>query len=206
MTLLKYLITNEYFSKDFISILVKNQYVFSVMILIYSFKNFNLLILTFEQIRLFNKDIENKNNNTYDNNNDNNSNINNKKRQEKVVKLQKIKEMKMKRKLMKKMKKMKKKMYLNMKSVYHLCELFKYEPSEERCRGLEFFDFHFKYLDKKHENDIKLQFLYDIINKHVEIPKFQHENKKEFINEIYLRNQFNRILIRKHELYSKIFN
>ena len=222
MTLLKYLITNEYFSKDFISILVKNQYVFSRNDFNLLFqKYFNLLILTFEQIRLFNKDIENKNNNTYDNNNDNNSNINNKKKTRESSKITKNKGNENEKKINEKDEKNEKEnvfkheisisfmWYIDLfrkREFNKILELFKYEPSEERCRGLEFFDFHFKYLDKKHENDIKLQFLYDIINKHVEIPKFQHENKKEFINEIYLRNQFNRILIRKHELYSKIIS
>jgi len=93
--------------------------------------------------------------------------------------------------------------YFRKREYNKILTLFKYETSKERSRGLKFFNYHFNYLDKNYENDIKLQFLYEIIYKHVEIPKFQNENKKEFIDEIYLKNQFNRILIRKHELYSK---
>ncbi|ORY01970.1 hypothetical protein LY90DRAFT_519688 [Neocallimastix californiae] len=75
MTLLKYLISKEYFIKDFISILVKNKYVFSRSDFNLLFqKDFNLIILTFEEITLYNKNMENMNYNNY-NNSSNNNNI-----------------------------------------------------------------------------------------------------------------------------------
>ncbi|KAG4083351.1 hypothetical protein H8356DRAFT_1089613 [Neocallimastix lanati (nom. inval.)] len=220
MTLLKYLITNEYFIKDFISILVKHQYAFSrndFNLLIQ--KDFDLVILAFEEITVFNKDIENKYNNNYNDNN--NNNINSNKMIKEKKKITKNDEKESKKEINEKYEKKENEMifkneisisfmwyisYFRKREFNKILELFKYETSKERCRGLNFFDNHFNYLDKKCENDIKLQFLYEIINKHIEIPKFLIENKKEFLNEIYLKNQFNRILIKKHELYSKFIS
>ena len=217
MTLLKYLISNEYLCKDAISILVKNKYVFSRndFNLIFQ-KDFDLLIFTFDKITVFNKNIENNYNNYYDNNNNNNK----LKEKKKIVKKNKKKSEKtiIEKGINEKEKKNENEnifkhvisisfmwyiTYFRKRDFTKILKLFKYETSEERSSGLEFFDYHFKYLDKNYENDIKLQFLYEIIHKHVEISIFQNENKKEFINENYLRNQFNKILIRKHELYSK---
>ncbi|KAG4083825.1 hypothetical protein H8356DRAFT_1283698 [Neocallimastix lanati (nom. inval.)] len=210
-------IINQIFEWYFIPILVKYQYVFSRNDFNLLFQNdFDSLILTFEEITLFNKNIENKYNNNYDDDN-NNNNIDNKlKERKKIIKKNEKKNDKEinKKEINEKENKNIFKHEINIYFMWYIyyfrkrefnkiLELFKYETSEEHCRGLKFFDYHFNYLDKKCENDIKLQFLYEIINKHVKIPKFQHENKKEFINEIHLRNQFNRILIRKHELYSK---
>jgi len=222
MTLLKYLISKEYFIKDFISILVKNKYVFSRSDFNLLFqKDFNLIILTFEEITLYNKNMENMNYNNY-NNSSNNNNI--------IINENKIKEKKKNSKNKEKNKEIeineedKKKeneetfkheinilfmWYIHLfkrREFNKILELFKYETSEEQSRGLKFFEYHFNYLDKKHENDIKLQFLHEIINKNIEIPKFQNENKIEYMSENYLRNQFNRILIRKHELYSRFIS
>jgi len=72
MTLLKYLISNEYLNEDAISILVKNQYIFSRNDFNLLFqKDFKLLIFTFDKITEFNKNIENNYNIYYDNNNNN---------------------------------------------------------------------------------------------------------------------------------------
>jgi len=64
MSLLKYLICNKYFNEENISILVKNKYEFSWNDFEILFqKDFNLILLTFKEITLFNKDFKNKYNN-----------------------------------------------------------------------------------------------------------------------------------------------
>ncbi|KAG4083090.1 hypothetical protein H8356DRAFT_1350341 [Neocallimastix lanati (nom. inval.)] len=210
MTLLKYLISNEYLSEDAISILVKNQYVFSRNDFNLLFqKDFNLLIFTFDKITVFNKNIENNYNNYYDNNNNNKLREKkkivkkNEEKSEKEINEKEINENEYIFKHEINVSFMWYITYFRKKEFNKILQLFKYETSEERSKGLEFFNYHFNYLDKNYENDIKLQFLHEIIHKHVEIPKFQIGNKKEFIDEIYLKNQFNKILIRKHELYSR---
>jgi len=61
MTLLKYLINNEYFDKVIISIIVKNKYTFSSDDFNILFqKDFDLIMLTFEEITSYNKNIEKK--------------------------------------------------------------------------------------------------------------------------------------------------
>ncbi|KAG4083823.1 hypothetical protein H8356DRAFT_1379323 [Neocallimastix lanati (nom. inval.)] len=207
MSLVKYLINNGFFNKDIITTLVKNKYKFSRDDFNIIFLNdFYLIILTFEQITIYNKNIE------YEYNNKNNKETNKRKRKLITKKNEKGKEIE---KQKEKDTKENFKQEINIPFMWYISlfkerkfkkilHLFKYETSNQRFNGIKFFDNQFKYLNKKEINDIQFHFLFKIITKRIEIPKFHNTNNEDFKEEIQLKNKFKQILIKKKELYKKI--
>ncbi|KAG4092760.1 hypothetical protein H8356DRAFT_1357437 [Neocallimastix lanati (nom. inval.)] len=142
MSLLKYLICNKYFNEENISILVKNKYEFSWNDFEILFqKDFNLILLTFKEITLFNKDFKNKYNN----------NVNTIKNKRRIFEIIKEKE----------------KIEIIMQEI---TLLLKYERSKEKLNKIKFFDHQFKYLNKNSKNDIEFHFLHEIIEKILKSP------------------------------------
>ncbi|ORY12559.1 hypothetical protein LY90DRAFT_518335 [Neocallimastix californiae] len=202
--ILCYSIENEC---NIITILVKNKYKFSRDDFNIIFLNdFYLIILTFEQITLYNKNIE------YEYNNKNNKETNKRKRKiitkknEKGKEIEKEKEKETKENF---------KQEINIPFMWYISlfkerkfkkilYLFKYETSNQRFNGIIFFDNQFKYLNKKEINDIQFHFLFKIITKRIAIPKFHNINNEDFKEEIQLKNKFKQILIKKKELYKNI--
>ncbi|KAG4082803.1 hypothetical protein H8356DRAFT_1347204 [Neocallimastix lanati (nom. inval.)] len=193
MSLLKYLINNEYFNEENISILVKNKYKFSRHDFEILFqKEFNLIILTFEQITLFNEEIKN------DYNNNNNMEKKKRRRFEKEKEKEKIIMQEINIPFMWYIKLFKENKFRE------ITLILKYERSKEKFNGIKFFDHQFKYLNKNRENDIEFHFLHEIIEKNIEIPNFKNGNYDDVNKDIQIRNKFEQILNRKRKLYKRI--
>jgi len=168
MSLLKYLINNEYFNEENISILVKNKYKFSRHDFEILFqKEFNLIILTFEQITLFNEEIKNNYNK--------NNNMEKKKRRrfEKEKEKEKIIMQEINIPFMWYIKLFKENKFRE------ITLLLKYERSKEKFNGIKFFDNQFKYLNKNCENDTEFHFLHEITEKNIEIPNYKNGNYED---------------------------